>query len=136
MLSCSLDPDQDLQTGSKLFTWYDVCYNIRGGGLCPSCKIQQVGLCPSCKIQRGGLCPSCKIHGGDFVTIYKNEQGGFCPGGDFVLHSHDNASLPTFPLKNILGFNNINKSTLGLIIFIACQIILAVNENFKANFDW
>ena len=50
-----------------IITWYDVCYNIRGG-LCPSCKIQQGGLCPSCKIQRGGLCPSCKIHG-----------GGFCP---------------------------------------------------------
>ena len=39
------------------------------------------GLCPSCKIQQGGLCPSCKIHGGDFVHVYKNEQGGFCPGG-------------------------------------------------------
>ena len=80
MLSCSLDPDQDLQSGSKLFTWY-VCCNIGGGGLCPSCKIQRGGLCPSCKIQRGGLCPSCKIHGGDFVHVYKNEQGGFCPGG-------------------------------------------------------
>ena len=80
MQSDSLDPDQDLQSGSKLVTWYDVCCNIRGG-LCPSCKIQQGGLCPSCKIQRGGLCPSCKIHGGDFVHVYKNEQGGFCPGG-------------------------------------------------------
>ena len=70
MLSCSLDPDQDLQSGSKSVTWYDICCNIRGGGLCPSCKIQQ-----------GGLCPSCKIHGGDYVHIYKNEQGGFCPGG-------------------------------------------------------
>ena len=32
MLSCSLDPDpdQDLQSGSILFTWYDVCCNIRG----------------------------------------------------------------------------------------------------------
>ena len=69
MLSCSLDPDQDLQSGSKLVTWYDVCCNIRGG------------LCPSCKMQRGGLCPSCKIHGGDFVHVYKNDQGGFCPGG-------------------------------------------------------
>ena len=72
MLSCSLDPDQDLQSGSKLVTWYDVCCNIRGG-LCPSRKIQQGGLCPSCKIQRGGgggLCPSCKIHGGG---------GGGCP---------------------------------------------------------
>ena len=81
MLSCSLDPDQDLQSGSKLVTWYDVCCNIRGGGLCPSCKIQWGGLCPSCKIQRGGLCPSCKIHGGDFVHVYKNEQGGFVRGG-------------------------------------------------------
>ena len=92
MLSDSLDPDQDLQSESKLFTWYDVCCNIRGRGgggggdtiregLCPSCKIQRGGLCPSCKIQRGGLCPSCKIHGGDFVHVYKNEQGGFCLGG-------------------------------------------------------
>ena len=40
MLSCSLDPDQDLLSGSKLFTWYDVYCNIRGGGLCPRCKIQ------------------------------------------------------------------------------------------------
>ena len=32
MLSCSLDPDQDLQSGSKLFTWYDVCCNIGGEG--------------------------------------------------------------------------------------------------------
>ena len=31
MLSDSLDPDQDLQSGSKLFTWYDVCCNIKGG---------------------------------------------------------------------------------------------------------
>ena len=30
MLSCSLDPDQDLQSGRKLVTWYDVCCNIRG----------------------------------------------------------------------------------------------------------
>ena len=81
MLSDSLDPDLDLQSGSKLFTWYDVCCIIRGGGICPSCKIQRGGLRPSCKIQRGGLCPSCKIHGGDFVHVYKNEQGGFCPGG-------------------------------------------------------
>ena len=87
MLSDSLCPDQDLQSRSKLFTWYDVCCNIGGGisffwgGLCPSCKIQRGGLCPNCKIQRGGLCPSCKIHEGDFVHVYKNEQGGFCPGG-------------------------------------------------------
>ena len=32
MLSDSLGPDQDLQSRSKLFTWYDVCCNIGGGG--------------------------------------------------------------------------------------------------------
>ena len=80
-----MDPDQDLQSGFKLFTLYDVCCNIGGGGggggLCPSCKIQRGGLCPRRKIQWGGLCPSCQIHGGDFVHIYKNEQGGFVRGG-------------------------------------------------------
>ena len=49
MLSDSLDPDPDLQSGSKLFTWYDVCCNIRGGGF-----VRGGGLCPNCKIQRGG----------------------------------------------------------------------------------
>ena len=43
----------------------------------------------SCKIQRRGLCPSYNSSGdyvlvvkfmGDYVHIYKNEQGG-CPGG-------------------------------------------------------
>ena len=97
MLSDSLDPDQDLQSGSKLFTWYDVCCNIRWGGggggggggdfvwggLCPSCKIQRGGLCPSCKIHRGGLCPSCKIHGGILSTYTKMSRGGFVRG-DYV----------------------------------------------------
>ena len=63
MLSDSLDPDQDSHSGSKSFTWYDVCCIIRGegissrgGGLRPSCRIQRgVGLCPSCKIQRGRI---------------------------------------------------------------------------------
>ena len=88
MLSDSLGPDQDLQSRSKLFTWYDVCCNIGGGisfwgggGYVLVVKFSGGGLCPNCKIQRGGLCPSCKIHGGDFVHVYKNEQGGFCPGG-------------------------------------------------------
>ena len=81
MLSDSLDPDQDLLSGSKLFKWYDVCCNIRGGGggggggggfhpggLCPSCNIQRGGLCPSCKILLGGLCPSCKIQWGGIMS--------------------------------------------------------------------
>ena len=33
MLPDSLDPDQDLRSGSKLLTWYDVCCNIRGEGV-------------------------------------------------------------------------------------------------------
>ena len=73
MLSDSLDPDHDLQSGSKLFTWYDVCCNIRG-------DFVWGGLCPSCKIQRGGLCPCCKIQGGDYVLVEKfMGGGGFCP---------------------------------------------------------
>ena len=58
----------------------------RGGGLCPSCKIQRGGLCPSCKIQRGDYVLVVKFMGGDFVHVYKNEQG-VLSRGDFVLHS-------------------------------------------------
>ena len=78
MLSNSLDPDQDLQSGFKLVTWYDVCCNIWGGGdYVLVVKFSRGGLCPSCKIQRGGLCPSYKIHGGgDFVHVYKISRGG------------------------------------------------------------
>ena len=74
MLSCSLDPDQDLPSGSKLFTWYDVCCNIRGSG-------GGVDYVLDVKFSRGGLCPSCKIERGDYVHVYKNEQGGFVRGG-------------------------------------------------------
>ena len=49
MLSDSLDPDQNLQSGSKLFTWYDVCCNIRGDFV------------------RGG--------GGDYVLVVKFTRG-------------------------------------------------------------
>ena len=52
MLSESLDPDQDLQSGSKLFTWYDVCCIIRGDFV------------------RGG--------GGDYVLVVKI-SGGIIP---------------------------------------------------------
>ena len=58
MLSDSLDPDQDLQSGSKLLTWYDVCCNIRGGG----------ELCPSCKIQRGDYVLVVKFTGGGIMS--------------------------------------------------------------------
>ena len=59
MLSCSLDPDQDLQSGSKLFTWYDVCCNRMGGG--------------------GGYVLVVKFSGGDYVLVVK------FTGGDYVL---------------------------------------------------
>ena len=82
MVSDSLDPDQDLQSGSKLFTWYHVCCNIRGGGgYVLVVKFSGGDYVLVVKFSGGGLCPSCKIHGGDFVHVYKNEQGGFCPGG-------------------------------------------------------
>ena len=84
MQSDSLDPDQDLQSGSKLVTWYDVCCNIRGGGgLCPSCNIRGGGgLCPSCKIQRGGdYVLVVKFMGGILSTYTKMSRGGFVRGG-------------------------------------------------------
>ena len=60
MLSDSLDPDQDLQSGSKLEKWYDVCCNIRGGG--------------------GDYVLVVKFGGGDYVLVVK-----FSGGGDYVL---------------------------------------------------
>ena len=60
---------------------YRVCLcrgDFVSNGLCPCCKIHRGGLCPRCKISRGGLYPCCKIHGGrgDYVHVYKFEQGG------------------------------------------------------------
>ena len=62
MLSDSLDPDQHLQSGSKLFTWYDVCCIIRGGG---------------------DYVLVVKFSGGDYVLVAKFSGGG--GGGDYVL---------------------------------------------------
>ena len=73
ILSCSLDPDQDLQSGSKLFTWYDVCCNRMGGGGGYVLVVKFSGGDYVLVVKftgGGGLCPSCKIHGGG---------GGFCP---------------------------------------------------------
>ena len=57
--------------------------NVIREGLCPWCKIHRGGLCPHCKIHmgEGGLCRSCKLQGENYVHLYKNEQGWFCPGG-------------------------------------------------------
>ena len=64
MLPDSLDPDQDLQFGSKLFTWYDVCCNIRGG-----------------ISSEGDYVLLVKFMGGILSTYTKMSRGGFCPGG-------------------------------------------------------
>ena len=44
--------------------------NCRGGGFHPPCKKEL-----------GGFYPSCKKHEGDYIHVYKNDQGGFYPGG-------------------------------------------------------
>ena len=54
------------------------------------------------------LCPSCKIHGGggDYVHVYKNEQGGFCPRGYCpypILGAQTNHLIETI----LLSTNNI-----------------------------
>ena len=114
MLSDSLDPDQDLQSGSKLFTWYDVCGNVRGGISSGGGGGDYVlvvkfsgggGLCPSCKIHRGGGDYVLVVKFmGDFVHIYKNEQGGFSSGGgggDYVripIGNPDNKANPQGPI--------------------------------------
>ena len=82
MLSDSLDPDQDLQSGSKLVTWYNVCCNIRGGGLCPSCKIQQGGgYVLVVKFSGGDYVLVVKFMGGILSTYTKMSRGGFVRGG-------------------------------------------------------
>ena len=87
MLSCSLDPDQDLQSGSKLDTWYDVCCNLRGGYVLVV-KFSGGDYVLVVKFSGGDYVLVVKFMGGDFVHIYKNEQGGFCPGGilSYTLH--------------------------------------------------
>ena len=56
-----------------------------------------------------------------YITcIYKIQTSHFSTVSDYyyyLFYYHDYASLQrsSFPWKNILGFNNINKSTLGLI---------------------
>ena len=80
-----MDPDQDLQSGSKLFTWYDVCCNIRGGGgYVLVVKFSGGDYVLVVKFS-GGLYPSRKIHGGILSTYTKMSRGGgglsggFCP---------------------------------------------------------
>ena len=95
MLSDSLDPDQDLQSGSKLVTWYDVCCNIRGGGLCPSCKIQRGDYVLVVKFSGGDYVLAVKFMGGILSTYTKMSRGGFVRGGIMSV-SHLPTYLPTY----------------------------------------
>ena len=58
-------------------------YYKGGGGYVLVVKFSG-GFCPSCKIQRWDYVLVVKFVGGDYVHVYKNEQGGvvrkgFCP---------------------------------------------------------
>ena len=63
MLSDSLDLDQDLQSGSKLFTLYDVCCFIRGVDFVQGDYVLAV------KFSGGG-------GGGDYVLVVNLSGGG------------------------------------------------------------
>ena len=110
MLSDSLDPDQDLQSGSKVFTWYDVCCNIGGGGISSGGDYVLV-----VKFSGGYYVLIVKFSGGDYVLVVKfmgggfcphiqNEQGVFCPGGIMSV------SLFTVFLKNRNFISKIRRS--------------------------
>ena len=78
MLPDSLDPDQDLQSGSKLFLWYNVCCNIRGGGFRPEGGGDYVLVV---KFSRGDYVLVVKFMGGILSTYTKMSRGGFVRGG-------------------------------------------------------
>ena len=73
MLSDSLDPDQDIQSGSKLFTWYDVCCNIKGGDYVLVVKFSGGDYVLVVKFMGGILSTYTKMSRGGFV------RGGLCP---------------------------------------------------------
>ena len=82
MLSCSLDPDQDLQSGSKLFTWYDVCCKIRGwGGYVLVVKFSGGDYVLVVKFTRGDYVLVVKFIGGILSTYTKLSRGCFVRGG-------------------------------------------------------
>ena len=85
MLSDSLDPDQDLQSESKLFTWYDVCCNIRGGGgdYVLVVKFSGGDYVLVVKFTRGGYVLVVKFMGG-ILSTYTKMSRGVLSGGDYV----------------------------------------------------
>ena len=89
MLSCSLDPDQDLQSGSKLFTWYVVCCNIGGGGdYVLVVKFSGGDYVLVVKFSGGDYVLVVKFMGGILSTYTKMSRGGFVRGG-FCPPSHE-----------------------------------------------
>ena len=81
MLSCSLDPDQDLPSGSKLFTWYDVCCYIGGGDYVLDVKFSRGGYVLVVKFSGGDYVLVVKFMGGILSTYTKMSRGGFVRGG-------------------------------------------------------
>ena len=76
------DPDQDLQSGSKLVTWYDVCCNIRGGGdYVLVVKFSGRDYVLVVKFSGGDYVLVVKFMGGILSTYTKMSRGGFVRGG-------------------------------------------------------
>ena len=80
MLSDSLVPDQDLQSGSKLVTWYDVCCNIRGDYVLVV-KFSGGDYVLVVKFSGGDYVLVVKFMGGILSTYTKMSRGGFVWGG-------------------------------------------------------
>ena len=75
-----MDPDQDLQSGSKLFTWYDVCCKIRGDYVL---VVKFIGrdYVLVVKFSGGDYVLVVKFMGGILSTYTKMSRGGFVQGG-------------------------------------------------------
>ena len=96
MLSCSLDPDQDLQSGSKLVTWYDVCCNIRGGDYVLVVKFSGGDYVLVVKFNGGDYVLVVKFMGGILSTYTKMSRGGFVRGGFCpTLHASNKGTYQT-----------------------------------------
>ena len=105
MLSCSLDPDQDLQSGSKLVTWYDVCCYIRGGGdYVLVVKFSGGDYVLVVKFSEGDYVLVVKFMGGILSTYTKMSRGGFVRG-DYVRIP---SQVPKLQRKHCFCSENIN----------------------------
>ena len=98
MLSDSLVPDQDLQSGSKLVTWYDVCCNIRGDYVLVV-KFSGGDYVLVVKFSGGDYVLVVKFMGGILSTYTKMSRGGFCPGGIMSVSRYTQVSTIFFSSK-------------------------------------